>query len=255
MLQPSNPGINCIRDAGFPTVEQLRRGIILRCITHSFWLAAGNILVSILFWDDSTYFEDEIQGEYWAVAFTAGGAVAVFYSSESSRNPFPKGSPPYDQSQYFKGMPRRLNSARDRALSLMIDLDWRNGNPSGAVITAAMWADGNVFTAAEPWTDVFDNSLWACYEHLLPPEVALRNWWRGMDLPGSGEQVAWSVYQRRLASTDAVLAVEPWEWQAFVEAAEQEPEPADLAAAHHLLIAVGISLQPCSDLPGGRASH
>ncbi|MBL8800076.1 MAG: hypothetical protein JNM56_39705 [Planctomycetia bacterium] len=238
-----NPHIDAVRSAGFPTVEQLRRGIVLSCITHSFWLAVHDP-VFYMFWDESTYFEDQIQGEYWAVAFTEGGAVVVFYSSESERNPFPDDSPVYDQARYFKGMPQRLNPAKDRALSLMIDLDWQTGNPSKAAITAAMWADGERFTAAEPWTEVFDHSLWACNTHLLPPEAALQEWWRGMDLLGSGERAAWSLYQRRLASTAAVIAVEPWEWRSFVEAAEQEPEPAKLAAAQELLASVGIALQP-----------
>jgi hypothetical protein len=238
-----DPLIVSVREAGFPTVEQLRRGIVLCCITHSFWLAVHAPVFSV-FWHEGTYFEDEIQGEYWAVAFTQGGAVAVFYSSESPRNPFPEGSPPYDQSRYFRGMPKHLNPAKERALSLMIDRDFRSGNPRGAAITAAMWADGDRFTAAESWADVYDHSLWACYTHLLPPEVALREWWRGMELPGSGERAAWSLYERRLASTDAVIAVEPREWQSFVEAAGQDPEPAKLAAAQELLASVGIALQP-----------
>jgi hypothetical protein len=77
---------------------------------------------------------------------------------------------------------------------------------------------------------------------LLPPEVALREWWSGMDLPGSGERAAWSLYERRLASTNPVVAVEPWEWQSFVEAAGKEPEPARLAA-QELLTSVGIALK------------
>jgi hypothetical protein len=238
-----NPGIDSVRDAGFPTVEQLRRGIVLCCITSSYWLAVHDP-VSTIFWHDGTYFEDEMQGESWSVAFTEGGAVAVFYSSESPRNPFPEGSPPYDQSRYFRGMPECLNAARERALAFMIDLDFRTGNPGGAAITAAMWADGDRFTAAEPWAEVYNHSLWACCEHLLPPEVALRERWSGMDLPGSGERAAWSLYERRLASTEPAIAAEPWEWQSFVEAAGQVPEPARLAAAQELLASVGVALQP-----------
>jgi hypothetical protein len=254
MTHSINPLIDSVRDAGFPTVEQLRRGIVLCCITHSFWLAV-NEPVFYMFWHDGTYFEDEIQGEYWSVAFTEGGAVAVFYSSESPRNPFPDGSPPYDQSRYFKGMPSRLKQAKERAMSLMIDLNWQTGNPSKAAITAAMWAEGDRFTAAEPWADVYYHSLRACHTHLLPPEVALREWWRGMDLPGSGERAAWSLYERRLASTDVVIAVEPWEWHSFMEAAEQEPEPAKLAAAQELLASVGIALQPYPGVESGRTSR
>jgi hypothetical protein len=234
--------IESVRDAGFPTVEQLRRGIVLRCIIDSFWLATHDPM-SVAFWEDNTYFEDEIQGESWAVTFTGVGAVAVFYSTESERNPFPDGSPPYDQSRYFQGMPSRLNPAKDLALSLMIDLEWQIGNPAKSAITAAMWADGEQFTAVETWADVFRNSTYACLNHLLPPDVALREWWEGMGLPGSGDKAARSLYERRLASTDAVIAVESWEWQAFLDAAGgQMPEPERLAAAADLLAGVGIVL-------------
>ncbi len=251
MTYTGNPLMESIRDAGFPTVEQLRRGIVLCCITHSFWLAVHEP-VFLMLWDDGTYFQDDIQGEYWAAAFTEGGAVAVFYSSESERNPFPDGSPPYEQSRYFKGIPRRLSPAKERALSLMLDMDFQTGNPSKAAITAAMWADGERFTAAEPWPDVCDHSLWACHTHLLPPEVALREWWQGMGLPGRGDRAAWSLYERRLASTDAVIAVEPWERQAFAEAAGKEPDPEKLAAAEYLLVSVGIALRPDSGAEAGR---
>ncbi len=124
----------------------------------------------------------------------------------------------------------------------MTDLEFETGNPSGAVITAAMWADGEWFTAAEPWEDVYDHS-WACHEHLLPPEIALENWWRGMELPGSGDRAVWSLFERRLASTEPVIVVEPWEWKSFVEAAGKEPETTKLAAAQELLASLGIALR------------
>jgi hypothetical protein len=235
-----------VRDAGFPTVEQLRRGVILNCIAHSFWLTAHEPVFE-MDWNDDTYFEDDIQGEHWAVSFPEGGAVAVFYSSESSRNPFPDDSPPYDQSWYFRGMPRHLEPARNRALLQMHDLDFRCRNPSGAVITAAMWADGERFTAVEPWKDVYDHSGWVLHTHLLPPEEALREWWRGMAFSDSLKRAAWSLFERRLAATAPVIPVEPWEWRAFVEAADGDPEKA--AAVEGLLVPVGITLAPYTGAP------
>jgi hypothetical protein len=93
-----------IRDAGFPTVEHLRQSAVLNCIAHSFWLPVHDPVFE-MDWTDDTFFEDNMQGEHWAVSFPGNGAVAVFFSSESSRNPFPEGSPPYDQSRYFRGCP------------------------------------------------------------------------------------------------------------------------------------------------------
>jgi hypothetical protein len=236
-----------VRDAGFPTVEQLRRGVVLSCIAHSFWLPAQEPVVFEMYWDGDSYFEDNIQGEHWAVTFPGVGAVAAFYSNESSRNPFPEGSPPYDQSWYFRGMSRHLGPARDRALSQMHDFDFRCPSPAGAVITAAMWAAGERFTAVEPWQEVYDHSLWVLHPYLLPPEEALREWWQGMGFPDSLKRAAWSLYERRLAATAPVIPVEPWEWRAFVEAAGGDPEKA--AAAEGLLAPVGITLESYTGAP------
>jgi hypothetical protein len=244
VMYVQSPSDDPIRDAGFPTVEQLRRGIILNCIAHSFWLP-NHDTVFHMDWEGDTYFEDNIQGEHWAVSFDGSGAVAVFYSSESSRNPFPSGSPPYDQSWYFWGMPSRLEPAKARALAQMHDIDYRCSNPAGAIITAAMWAHGTRFTAAEPWRDAYHHSLWVLQPFLLPPEEALREWWEGMGFPDSLRPAAWSLYQRRLASTAPVIPVEPHEWQALVELAGGDPVKA--ANAEGLLAGVGITLQPFTD--------
>lgn len=235
-----------VRDAGFPTVDQLRRSFLLNCIVHSFWIPAHETVFQ-MYWEDGTYFEDNIQGEHLTVSFTTDGAVAVFYSTESSRNPFPEGSPPYDQSWYFQGMPSQLESARDRALSQMYDFDFSCRNPAGAIITAAMWADGERFTAVEPWVDVYDNSGWALQTHLLPPEIALREWWQGMGFPDSLKWAAWSLYERRLACTADVTTVDPKEWQVFVELAGGDRDKA--VAAERLLADVGITIPPFPGAP------
>ncbi|HEY3963909.1 MAG TPA: hypothetical protein VGM05_05080 [Planctomycetaceae bacterium] len=241
MTRPHGLPPDPVRDAGFPAVEQLRRGIVLNFVAHSFWLTSHEPVFQ-MDWEDDTCFEDNIQGEHLAVSFPEGGAVAVFYSTESSRNPFPEGSAPYDQSWFFRSMPRRLEPARDRALAQMYDLDFRCRNPSGAVITAAMWADGERFTAVEPWEDVYDNSGWALQTHLLPPEIALQEWWQGMGFPDALKWAAWSLYERRLASTAPVIPAERREWQAFVEAARGNPRRA--IAAEGFLALVGITLDP-----------
>ena len=124
----------------------------------------------------------------------------------------------------------------------MHGLDFRRRNPAGAVITAAMWADGERFTAGEPWAGVYDHSGWALRTHLLPPDVALREWWEGMGLPDALRRAAWSLYERRLAAAAPLIPAEPREWQAFVEAANGDPTKA--VAAEYLLAPVGITLGP-----------
>jgi hypothetical protein len=232
---------------GFPTVEQLRHGILLGCIAHAFWLAANEgLFAHNHHWDGDTYVGDNDQGEQWAVSFYPEGAVAVFYSSESERNPFPEGSPPYDQASYFRGMPNSLRAAKDRALSWMSNLDWGMGGPNAA-ITAAMWADGERFTANEPWEVVFRNSLWACYRQLLPLDVALIEWQNDCDLNDEEVAVLRSLYQRRLASTGALIPVEPREWAAMMRDREVSTPAArrddlGISAARGALASVGILL-------------
>jgi hypothetical protein len=129
----------------------------------------------------------------------------------------------------------------------MHDFDFRGGNPAGAVITAAMWADGERFTAAEPWADVYDHGMWVLHPYLLPPEQALSWWWRGMGFPDSLRWAAWSLFERRGAASELVIPVEPREWQALVEIAGGDPVKA--AAAERLLADVGITTKPLADAP------
>jgi len=238
-MSPFDPPYKYIREMGFPTVTRLRQGITLGCIAHSFWLVAHEP-VSEQFWDGATYLDDQEQGERWAVSFCETGAVAVFYSTETPRNPFPERSPPYDQSRYFKGMPEHLVPAKKRALRYMIDLDWNLGGPN-AVVTSAMWADGAQFTAIEPWDDVFDHSGWACWVQLLPPEIALKELWDGMDLPGDGASAIKTLYERRIASPEPMIVMEPWEWETYREAAGGQFDSKRLAETTSLLTQLGIS--------------
>lgn len=233
---------------GFPTVQQLRRGILLGCIAHSLWLAAHEGMFAHNHqWDGDTYADDNDQGERWAVTFRPEGAVAVFYTNESERNPFPPGSPPDDQAVYFRGMPDSIRKAKERSLSWMINLEREMGGPTAA-ITAAMWADGERFTAAEPWEGVFRNCAWACYKQLLPFDVALVEWQDNCDLTDEDLTILCSLYRRRLAATEAVIPVEPWERKAFLrcrEAAGPGPPRDDpgLSAARDALAGVGIALR------------
>ena len=173
----------------------------------------------------------------WAAAFTAEGAVTVFYSSESDRNPFPPGSPPYDQALYFRGMPKTLQRAKERALSWMINLEWIMGGPN-AVVTAAMWAESGQFTANEPWKAVFYNSLWSCHRQLLPLNVALIEWRHEFGLNDGEVNVLRSLYERRVASTEATIPTESWEREVFT----RNGDVAGLRAARHALSGVGITL-------------
>jgi hypothetical protein len=73
----TRPTPDPVRDAGFPTVEQLRRGIVLNRIAHSFWLPAHEP-VFLMDWDGDTCFDGVIRGEHWAVSSRKDGAVAAF---------------------------------------------------------------------------------------------------------------------------------------------------------------------------------
>jgi len=221
---------------GFPTVEQFRGGIVLGCIAHALYLAANEDSDATHGWDGDTYYDDNMQGETWAAAFTPQGAVAVFYSNESERNPFPADSLPYDQARYFRGMPKALRAAKERALSCMLNLYWNQGGLK--VVTAAMWADGEQFTANEPWESVFRNALWACYRQLLPVEVALIEWQMNCDLDDEAVAVVRALYLRRVASTEPAIPVEPSEMSAF----RRRGTEAGLEAAQAALADIGITL-------------
>jgi hypothetical protein len=136
-------------------------------------------------------------------------------------------------------MPDTLRAAKRRALSWMINLNWGLGGPDAA-ITAAMWADGERFTANEPWEVVFHNSLWACHRQLLPVDVAVLEWQGQFDLDDEGVGVLRSLYQRRLASTQPMIPVEPWERETIMRGCARD----DLgpSAARDALASIGIVL-------------
>ena len=207
-----------VRDAGFPAVEQLSRGVVLNCIASSFWLAAHEP-VFMMEWDGDTYFEDDIQGEHWAVSFPKGGAVAVFYSSESSRNPFPEGRPPYHQSWYFRGMPRRLEPARIAPCRRCTTSTFVAGTQPGqsSLRQCGRMAGGSPQPSRGR---TCTTTAWGCYTLTsYRQRKAMREWWQGMGFLDSLKWAAWSLYERRLAATAPVIPVEPQEWQAFVEVA------------------------------------
>lgn len=239
-----SPVYEYISRQGFPTVSQLRRGILLGCISHAMWLAANEGMFEYeKEWIDTTYCDDNGQGERWAVDFSDGGAVAVFYTNESDRNPYPEDSPPYDQDRYFRGMPVHLQAAKERALWFMPDLNWEVGTTNG-VITAAMWAVGDQFTAAEDWPEVFRESAHACYEQLLPYEVALVEW-EDDGLFDEQMAVVQSLYTRKLSSPDAPIVAEEWEREAILGfAGTSSPQDTGIVAATRMLAEVGIILFP-----------
>jgi len=136
-------------------------------------------------------------------------------------------------------MPDALHAAKERALSWMINLDWGLGGPRAA-ITAAMWADTERFTANEPWQAVFHNSLWVCYRQLLPLDVAVIEWQEEFDLNDEGVAVLRSLYQRRSASMQAVIPVEPWEREVITRG--QARDDPGLSAARDALGSIGIAL-------------
>jgi hypothetical protein len=222
---------------GFPTVKQLREGLLLGSIADALWLAANQGSFAGCEWDGDTFVENNEQGELWAVAFTPAGAVAVFYSSESDRNPFPPDGPPYDQGRFFQGMPKTLQPAKERALSLMTNLEWGAGGPTAAV-TSAMWADGEQFTANEPWEAVFFNSLYICHRQLLPLNVALVEWKNQYSLTDEEVPVLRSLYLRRVASTKATIPTTRREYAVFTRSGDV----AGIEAARTALANVGIRL-------------
>ena len=244
---------------GFPTVKQLHDGILLGCLGYALWQAITRGQGAGCDWDADTYIDDNEQGERWSVTFRPEGAVAVFYSSESKRNPFPKESPPYELERFFQGMPAALQTAKERALSYMINLDWEMGGPNAA-ITSAMWASGEQFTANESWDTVFHESAWACYQQLLPLAVALVEWRKHFSLNDDEVAVLLSLYQSRLSSKEPMVRALPkdrdailrrcegslpaswWGVPTLTAAREAIPASDGIAAVRQALASVGIAL-------------
>ena len=228
----------------FPTVEDLRRGVVTSGIARALWLAANSGgFAGEANWDGITYTEDNGSGDRWSVTFADEGSVAVFFWHESERSPY-SSDLRYDPAIYLAGMPDALvEVTRQRTLPTMFDERLELGTPNG-VVTAAMWGrTSGRFTAAEPWPFVFEHGAHLAVTELLLPDVAAGDWTDYYEFTTEQRAVLISLAQRATSHEDRVITVSPEELEVFLTAGNAAtPGDPGVAACREWLASFGISL-------------
>lgn len=249
MLSPSQPDAQ-----SFPTVERLRRGVLLRTLINIVCTTPGHAPSDAFKWDGPILLLYDYSNTQGCVAFTPAYVVAAFFYTKSERSPFGEDTfPPYDAEQYFVGAPQsalavarqavlpRLESwSGDPALidqafeDATIELDMTKFVP---VITAAFWSEGETLMAVEPWSAVYFHGAHILWQALSDPDPVLDYFADQELVPRERLALARRLYERRLATTEPVLVLTAEEYAELLA-----PGAPQLAPLQIQLAAVGIAL-------------
>lgn len=176
-----------------PTLESLRSGALLGSVVH----ATVQPRFDMYFegWNGDVYQMNDWEGTYGVVVFFHGGAVGGFYDVHSShewkwllKN----------QESFFQGMPADLRPIADKVL-----LQYLLQEVEGKIIplvTAVFWADGDLLTAAVPWSEFMDNGGHILRIHLMERHAALNEWTDGYELTPGEVEFAERIFDRKQAA-------------------------------------------------------
>jgi hypothetical protein len=144
----------------FPSLEQLRKGSLLRTLTHAIWVVKDPSLAYEIGWAGTTYLVQNSMGGYGAVTFKASQTIGAFFDVHSSRNPL-KGAQ-IRPVALFQGASEEVRKlANEETLKYM--LKEYDGLVQPA-ITAAFWSNKEILSAAESWDDVVKHGAYLVAE-------------------------------------------------------------------------------------------
>lgn len=189
----------------YPSVSQLRKGVILASIAHAIWIAQHPNLAYEQSWDGDNYSVNDSQGCRGTVTFRADDVVGVFRDENSSRSPF-RSKADYDLDIYFKGMPPELHKlAQDEALQYVLD-DYHG--ETVPLITAAFWSRDGRLTAAEPWDDVVKHGAHILRIQLLDTPDAVTELRESYEMSSAQVDLVQSLFERKIADPDARIVLD-----------------------------------------------
>lgn len=183
-----------------PTAGGLWRGCILATVAEALYSARtgyGGPGGWYRWWEDGHYRLDNGGGDLGTITFADGRVVGVFFAHESERSPWNPDRPPYDLDWYFRGMPADLRAlAEQDAVPYMTD----PSAPGGLLrITAAVWSEGGLLEAAEPWPNLFWHGLVIIETELRSPERALSRLQSDYNLTALQMHLLQTLYARKVA--------------------------------------------------------
>jgi len=187
-----------------PRQQLLWPGAILGSIAHAVAVARYPDLAHEQSWDEHNYCVQDSAGSRGTVAFSGQRFVAVFFSESSDRNPFTSDET-YDLQRFFAGLPDDLATlAHEEALQYVLQ-DYE-GLPL-PIITSAFWGDGQQqhVTAAEAWSDVFENGGFLIKNQLLTEDESLAAWQAEYELTDEEVTFVTSLFHRKLSQPTSEL--------------------------------------------------
>ncbi len=243
----------------FPTVERLRRGVLLRTLLEVVSAMPGHAPSDAFEWDGSILRLNDYGGTHGCVSFTPDRVVAGFFDINSERSPFDQDTfPPYNAEHYFTTAPQDVLAIARRAVlpqlerwigdpAVMeqaiehafdpladIDLDMTKFTP---VISAAFWSEGEVLTADEQWPTVYFHGANILWQEFSEPDAVLAYWEQEFGVPRERLALARRLYERRLATDEPVLVLTAEEYAELLASGAPKLAPLQTQFA-----AIGIAL-------------
>src|SRR4051794_32241836 len=213
-------GSRRLASSEFPTVRQLRRGIIFGTLLRVVMTPPGEAPSDTYHWEGQSLRLVDYSELRGCIAFTPDQIVGAFFNAESERSPFGEDViPPYDAEEFFAAAAAEvLAIARRDVLPHLVDwlgdppvahAAYMNGTTDqlddslfAPVITAAFWSEGNRLTAGEPWSDVYLHGAAILRQELSDPEVILAEILRDGEMSDEQANLIMRLYDRRLECTD-----------------------------------------------------
>lgn len=219
----------------FPTRSQVWRGAALVTIAAALWVQRDPKSEDLV-WEGEVYCVSDGQGGEGVVVFGDGRTVGGFFDHESDRSPIPdEREREYDWRPFFAGIPPDLLALVQREILPRMRFEYRG--ILTPIVTAAFWGRGDQLTGAEPWDAIFDNGGFLLETALLEPEEAIEACRANYAFSNAQVTALRSLFERRMASQDAVVSVAPAEGQLFRLGGE-----AAIEKSRALLAAVSIGL-------------
>lgn len=222
-----------IQDKGFPHRVQLWRGAILATIAHAMWVTSYPTLAYELSWDGPYYSRQDIKRTRGTIAFVENGLVGVFRDDTSPRAPW-NGSEQYSVEDGLEGLPDRLAEPAETALRHMLD---EHTGVTEPIMTAAFWSDGDVTSAAEPWSDVLVHGAHLVRTEAMETDEALSEWQAQYEWSEQAMALLTGLFTRRMAISGTPVVLNDEEYEQLVANGRN-----GLSEARELFAAIGILL-------------
>jgi len=107
-------------------------------------------------------------------------------------------------------------------------------------VTAAFWDDGGRLAAADPWATVLAHGARLVrFELMEDIGGALAEWWEDYEMTAEQAAFARSLFDRKMARPEAVVALTRVEVE-WLKSTSEEPKQEGIAVCREKLAAVGI---------------